>query len=46
MDYTPEYYANAIRIIAVSEAFGLLSPQKEERKFWVHPYNSNREQSG
>lgn len=41
MDYN--YYLNAMKVIAVAEAFGYLNPQRAERAFWIHPFNLVRE---
>lgn len=40
------YHFNMVRVIAIAEAFGQLDPQAPDRKYWVHPINSNRESSG
>lgn len=39
-----DYYRNALRVVAISESFGLLSTPKRQRRYWVHPYCSNREE--
>lgn len=35
-----------LKVIAVAEAFGLLNPPRNERKFWIHPFIADREDSG
>ncbi|XP_016662197.1 uncharacterized protein LOC107884489 [Acyrthosiphon pisum] len=39
------YHYNLLKVIAVAEACGKLDPPKQERKYWVHPINSDREES-
>ncbi|KAF0725426.1 protein ALP1-like, partial [Aphis craccivora] len=41
MDY--DYYMNAMKVIAVAEAFGYLNPSRSERSYWIHPFNIVRE---
>lgn len=40
------YYLNVLKVIAVAEAFGELDPPRPERKYWIHPINSSREELG
>lgn len=37
MDY--DYFINAMKIIAVADAFGYLNPPRVEKTFWIHPFN-------
>jgi len=36
---------NLLKVIAVAEACGELDPPKQDRKYWVHPINPDREES-
>jgi hypothetical protein len=35
-----------VKVIAVTEALGLLDTIKSERRYWVHPLNVEREKMG
>lgn len=39
------YHYNLIKVIAIAEACGELDPPKQDRKYWVHPINSDREEA-
>jgi len=39
------YHYNLIKVIAIAEAYGELDPTKQDRKYWVHPINSDRKEA-
>lgn len=39
------YHYNLLKVITVAEACGELNPPKQNQKYWVHPINSDREES-